>query len=82
MKMLKSGLPLFLLAVATPAWADVLEMKTGQKIDAPVLKEASDALYVDLGFDVVRIPTAMISKRHHKGDKPAAPAPPPRASAT
>ncbi len=73
MKMLKSGLPLFLLAAATPAWADVLEMKTGQKIEAPVLKEASDALYVDLGFDVVRIPTAMISKRHHKGDKPAAP---------
>jgi serine protease Do len=73
MKMLKSGLSMFLLATATPAWADVLEMKTGQKIEAPVLKEASDALYVDLGFDVVRVPTAMINKRHHKQDKAPAP---------
>jgi serine protease Do len=68
MTMLKSGLSLLLLAAAAPAYADVLEMKTGQKIDAPVLKEASDALYVDLGFDVVRVPTAMINKRNHKGD--------------
>ncbi|HUE15305.1 MAG TPA: trypsin-like peptidase domain-containing protein [Planctomycetaceae bacterium] len=68
MTMLKSGLSLLLLAAAAPAYADVLEMKTGQKIDAPVLKEASDALYVDLGFDVVRVPTAMINKRTHKGD--------------
>ncbi|HEX4069981.1 MAG TPA: trypsin-like peptidase domain-containing protein [Planctomycetaceae bacterium] len=73
MNMLKSALSLFLLAAATPAWADVLEMKTGQKIEAPVLKEASDALYVDLGFDVVRVPTAMINKRHHKGDKAPSP---------
>ena len=71
--MLKSGLSLLLLVAAAPAYADVLEMKTGQKIDAPVLKEASDALYVDLGFDVVRVPTAMINKRHHKGDKTPAP---------
>jgi serine protease Do len=76
MKMLKSGLSLLLLAAAAPAYADVLEMKTGQKIEAPVLKEASDALYVDLGFDVVRVPTSMISKRSHKGDS----APPASAS--
>jgi serine protease Do len=55
-------------AAFSPARADVLEMKTGQKIEAPVLKEASDALYVDLGFDVVRIPTSMVNKRHHKGE--------------
>ncbi len=47
--------------------ADVLELKTGQKIDAPVLKEASDALYVDLGFDVVRVPMAAINKRASQG---------------
>lgn len=57
-----------ILAATSPAGADILEMKTGQKIEAPVLKEASDALYVDLGFDVVRIPTSMVNKRHHKGD--------------
>lgn len=73
MKTLTIGLPLLvsgamLLTAEISARADILEMKTGQKIEAPVLKEASDALYVDLGFDVVRIPTAMINKRHHKGD--------------
>jgi serine protease Do len=71
--MIKNCLPLLLLvaivlAATVPGFADILEMKTGQKIDAPVLKEASDALYVDLGFDVVRVPTALINKRHHKGD--------------
>jgi serine protease Do len=48
------------------AHADVLEMRSGQKIDAPVLKESSDAVYVDLGFDVVRVPTASIIRRQHK----------------
>jgi serine protease Do len=80
MKSLTIGLPLLvsaalILTAEVSARADILEMKTGQKIEAPVLKEASDALYVDLGFDVVRIPTAMINKRHHKGDsapKPSA----------
>lgn len=67
MKTLTNALALILLAAAAPASADILEMKTGQKIEAPVLKEASDAIYVDLGFDVVRVPTAMINKRHHKG---------------
>ena len=64
-------LVLVLGAGAVAVRADVLELKTGQKIDAPVLKEASDALYVDLGFDVVRVPMAAISKRHHKGAAPA-----------
>jgi serine protease Do len=74
--MFKRGL--CLLFLAAPAYADVLEMKTGQKIEAPVLKESSDALYVDLGFDVVRVPTAMISKRNHKTDS----GPPPGAAET
>jgi serine protease Do len=78
MKMFKRGLCLLFLAAAAPAYADVLEMKTGQKIEAPVLKESSDALYVDLGFDVVRVPTAMISKRNHKTDS----GPPPGAAET
>jgi serine protease Do len=73
MKMLQTGLAVLLLTAAAPARGDVLELKSGQRIEAPVLKEASDALYVDLGFDVVRVPTALISKRHHKKDaKPAA----------
>lgn len=67
--MMGKGLALVLIAVAAaPAAADVLEMKSGQKIEAPVLKEESDALYLDLGFDVVRVPTALVNKRNHKSD--------------
>jgi serine protease Do len=69
------GLGLFaLLVFANAAWGDVLEMKTGQKIEAPVLKEESDALYIDLGFDVVRVPTAAINKRNHTKEAVTAPA--------
>lgn len=61
------GLTLVLIGVvASSASADVLEMKGGQKIDAPVLKEEADALYIDLGFDVVRVPTSLINKRKLK----------------
>jgi serine protease Do len=58
------------------AWAggppskDLIELKSGQKIEAPVLKEEPDALFLDLGFDVLRVPTASISKRKHRGDAP------------
>src|SRR5579872_7294660 len=69
MDMLVKGLPLIvLLSLCVPASADSLEMKGGQKIEAPVLKEEAEALYLDLGFDVVRVPTAAINKRNRKSD--------------
>jgi serine protease Do len=69
MDMLVKGLPLIvLLSLCVPASADSLEMKGGQKIEAPVLKEEAEALYLDLGFDVVRVPTAAINKRNRKAD--------------
>ncbi len=74
MLMLK-GLALVLVAWAGgPVQKDLLELKSGQKIEAAVLKEEPDALFLDLGFDVLRVPTASINKRTHKGDvKPAIP---------
>lgn len=45
------------------AHADVIELKTGQKITGEVLKELDDALYVDIGVDVVRIPVTKIKTR-------------------
>src|SRR5262249_32622408 len=69
MEMLGKGLAVVMLAAAAgPAAADVLEMKSGQRIDAPVLKEEADALYLDLGFDVVRVPTSQINKRTRKSE--------------
>jgi serine protease Do len=74
--MLHKGLALVLIAWAggpAPAQKDLLELKSGQKIEAPVLKEEADALFLDLGFDVLRVPTASINRRQHRGDaKPAA----------
>src|ERR1700722_9958740 len=74
MLMLK-GLAWVLVAWAGgPVQKDLLELKSGQKIEAAVLKEEPDALFLDLGFDVLRVPTASINKRTHKGDvKPAIP---------
>ncbi|HEV8002891.1 MAG TPA: trypsin-like peptidase domain-containing protein [Planctomycetaceae bacterium] len=71
---LHKGLALLLIAWAgPPVQRDLLELKSGQKIEAPVLKEEPDALFLDLGFDVLRVPTASISKRTHRGDaKPGA----------
>src|SRR5262249_11861109 len=74
---LHKGLALLLIAWApAPAHRDMIELKSGQKIEAPVLKEEPDALFLDLGFDVLRVPTASISKRTHRGDA----TPPPAAS--
>jgi serine protease Do len=71
--MLHKGLALLLIAWAGgPAQRDVIELKSGQKIEAPVLKEESDALFLDLGFDVLRVPTASINKRTHRDAAPPA----------
>lgn len=42
---------------------DVIELKTGQKIEGEVLKDAAGELVVDLGVDIVRIPAAQIKSR-------------------
>jgi serine protease Do len=68
-RLLHNGLALLLIAWAGgPPSKDLIELKSGQKIEAPVLKEEPDALFLDLGFDVLRVPTASISKRTHRGD--------------
>ena len=49
--------------------ADLIEMKTGQKVEGEVLKETSDAILVDVGFDILRIPLDKIRTRTKPGDK-------------
>ena len=57
-------LAMFCLLLPVPqARADVIELYTGQIIEAEVLKEQADAIYVDLGVDVIRIPLARIKSR-------------------
>lgn len=53
--------------------ADVIELKTGQKIEGEVLKERPGELLVDIGIEVIRVPIAQIKSRQAgSSDKPAA----------
>jgi len=42
---------------------DVITLKSGQKIDAPVLKETDTALFLDVGVDVLKVPLQNIASR-------------------
>jgi serine protease Do len=53
-----------------PAPADVIELKTGQKLEGEVLKERPDELILDIGIDIVRIPTAQIKGRLNTAQAP------------
>lgn len=43
--------------------ADVIELKTGQKLEGEVLKEKAGELIIDVGVDVVRVPLSAIKSR-------------------
>jgi serine protease Do len=47
--------------VAAPR--EMLELSEGRRLVGPVLKETAEALFVDLGFDVVRVPLSAIVRR-------------------
>jgi serine protease Do len=53
---------------ALPACGDVIELKTGQKIEGEVLKDSGGEIVVDLGVDIVRIPASQIKSRQAKGE--------------
>lgn len=59
-------LALVLLAVSLSAGrlsADIIELKTGQKIEGEVLKDSGGELIIDLGVDVVKIPVSQVKSR-------------------
>ncbi|MSR57263.1 MAG: trypsin-like serine protease [Planctomycetaceae bacterium] len=45
------------------ARADIIELKTGQKIEGEVLKDTGGELIVDLGVDIVKIPVTQVKSR-------------------
>lgn len=53
------------------ASADLIELKTGHKIEGDVLKETPEALMVDVGVDVLRIPLDKIRTRTKPGTEEA-----------
>jgi serine protease Do len=52
--------------------ADVIVMKSGQRIEGEVLKVQKDTVFVDIGVDVVRIPVDQIEERIETAAKPEA----------
>ncbi|MBX6313840.1 MAG: trypsin-like peptidase domain-containing protein [Isosphaeraceae bacterium] len=61
---------LFACAVAGVARAgqEVIELKDGHRVVGEVLAEKAQALYVDLGFDVLRIPKDQVIGRRPPGE--------------
>ena len=52
-----------LLITALSCCADIIVMKSGQRLEGEVLKAQKDTLFVDVGVDVIRIPVSQIQER-------------------
>ena len=61
-----------LAAMASSIRADELVLAGGGVVRGPVLKESSDAIFVDLGFTVLSVPRASILERRSDADASAA----------
>ena len=51
------------LPSATNSRADIIVMKSGQRVEGEVLEVQKDTVFVDVGVDVIRIPVAQIQER-------------------
>lgn len=54
---------------------EVIELKDGHKVQGEVVAEKPGAIFVDLGFDIIRIPKEQIADRHKPGAPSQAAAP-------
>ncbi len=52
----------------TPATADSVVLETGRTIVAPILKETTEAIWLDLGHDVLRLPRAEVASIRRAAD--------------
>src|SRR5277367_4797041 len=63
-----AGFGLMLIGLASPLRAtDVIGLKDGHQVTGDVVAEKANALYVDLGFDILRIPRDFIVNRGKPG---------------
>ncbi len=68
-KVVIAGLGVIFVTVG-PTFAapvDVVELKDGHQVVGEVVSEKTNAIYVDLGFDVIRIPRDQVVSRHKPG---------------
>jgi len=57
-----------------PKGIEAIELKDGHQVVGTVLAEKPNALYVDLGFDVLKVPRDQVVGRHKPNEAPRAPA--------
>lgn len=69
-----TGLFAFAFLGWNAASADVIELKSGHKLEGDVLKQQADLLYVDIGIDVVKVPLNQIKSRAAAKDSANTPA--------
>lgn len=60
------------LSAAARGDIEVIELRQGQKITGQVVSEKRDALYVDIGFDIVKVPTDQVLRRSKPDASPDA----------
>ena len=53
--------------------ADVIELKSGHKLEGDILKQQADTLYVDIGIDVIKVPLNQIKSRMAAKDSATTP---------
>jgi serine protease Do len=58
-----------ILGLAAGSGPDVIELRDGHRIVGEVVREKTSAIYIDLGFDIVKVPRDQIVDRH-KLDEP------------
>jgi serine protease Do len=51
------------LSVQSLVRADVIELKSGQKLEGEILKESDRDLFIDVGVDVIRVPLDRVQSR-------------------
>jgi len=72
---IRLGVPLLILAsitgLARAGEPEILDLKDGHQIIGEVVADKPGALFVDLGFDIVRVPKDQIVGRRKKGTEPA-----------
>ncbi|HEY2157490.1 MAG TPA: trypsin-like peptidase domain-containing protein [Isosphaeraceae bacterium] len=70
------GLMLWGIGSRAAGAVDVIELKDGHQVVGDVLSEKPNAIYVDLGFEVIRIPRDQVVARRKAGQAAAASAAP------
>ena len=65
MKSIRIALSIFscVLITTSSSDADIIVMKSGQRVEGEVLKVQKDTIFVDVGVDVIRIPVSQIQER-------------------